>query len=541
MAPSAIVYVLKNRHNSVETRVRSVIYAFPIFRFSLCLAVKRLETEGESCGYAPPLRGDNLAADHNQESRMPLTDAQQNLLRRLPGIDRILEQTRVDPFFEAVPKPLLTRICREVVEDLRKAVIDGRPPVDENDMTDAGITARVKQHLGRTLKPNLIPVVNATGVVVHTNLGRSLLADEAVKNVARISRRYTNLEFDLVRGTRGLRYSAIEGILCELTGAEAAMAVNNNAAAVLLCLDTLARGKEAVVSRGELVEIGGSFRIPDVMVRSGARLREVGTTNRTHLRDYEQAIGDDTGLLLKVHTSNFSVVGFTKAVPARELVELGHKRGIPVMEDLGSGTLVDLSVYGMIKEPTVQESVAAGIDVVTFSGDKLLGGPQAGLIVGKRAILDAVRQNPLTRALRIDKMTLAALETTLRIYRDPRKAVQAIPTLRMLILPLSEIQQRAERFTALMTASRSERLRLSILDGFSRVGGGALPLQELPTRCVSLAIDGISTAAIERRMRRHIPPVIGRIEADRFILDFRTVGEDDIDIIASAVGNLLEK
>lgn len=541
MAPSAIVYVLKNRHNSVETRVRSVIYAFPIFRFSLCLAVKRLETEGESCGYAPPLRGDNRAADHNQESRMPLTDAQQNLLRRLPGIDRILEQTRVDPFFEAVPKPLLTRICREVVEDLRKAVIDGRPPVDENDMTDAGITARVKQHLGRTLKPNLIPVVNATGVVVHTNLGRSLLADEAVKNVARISRRYTNLEFDLVRGTRGLRYSAIEGILCELTGAEAAMAVNNNAAAVLLCLDTLARGKEAVVSRGELVEIGGSFRIPDVMVRSGARLREVGTTNRTHLRDYEQAIGDDTGLLLKVHTSNFSVVGFTKAVPARELVELGHKRGIPVMEDLGSGTLVDLSVYGMIKEPTVQESVAAGIDVVTFSGDKLLGGPQAGLIVGKRAILDAVRQNPLTRALRIDKMTLAALETTLRIYRDPRKAVQAIPTLRMLILPLSEIQQRAERFTALMTASRSERLRLSILDGFSRVGGGALPLQELPTRCVSLAIDGISTAAIERRMRRHIPPVIGRIEADRFILDFRTVGEDDIDIIASAVGNLLEK
>ncbi|AOY60594.1 MULTISPECIES: L-seryl-tRNA(Sec) selenium transferase [Desulfococcus] len=472
---------------------------------------------------------------------MPLTDAQQNLLRRLPGIDRILEQTRVDPFFEAVPKPLLTRICREVVEDLRKAVIDGRPPVDENDMTDAGITARVKQHLGRTLKPNLIPVVNATGVVVHTNLGRSLLADEAVKNVARISRRYTNLEFDLVRGTRGLRYSAIEGILCELTGAEAAMAVNNNAAAVLLCLDTLARGKEAVVSRGELVEIGGSFRIPDVMVRSGARLREVGTTNRTHLRDYEQAIGDDTGLLLKVHTSNFSVVGFTKAVPARELVELGHKRGIPVMEDLGSGTLVDLSVYGMIKEPTVQESVAAGIDVVTFSGDKLLGGPQAGLIVGKRAILDAVRQNPLTRALRIDKMTLAALETTLRIYRDPRKAVQAIPTLRMLIIPLSEIQQRAERFTALMTASRSERLRLSILDGFSRVGGGALPLQELPTRCVSLAIDGISTAAIERRMRRHIPPVIGRIEADRFILDFRTVGEDDIDIIASAVGNLLEK
>jgi len=472
---------------------------------------------------------------------MPLTDAQQNFLRKLPGIDRILEQTRFDPFFEAVPKPLLTRICREVVEGLRKAVINGTPSVDEEDVTDAQIIAKVKWHLGCALKPNLTPLVNATGVVVHTNLGRSLLADEAVKNVARISRRYTNLEFDLVRGARGLRYSAIEGILCELTGAEAAMAVNNNAAAVLLCLDTLARGKAAVVSRGELVEIGGSFRIPDVMIRSGARLQEVGTTNRTHLRDYEQAIGDDTGLLLKVHTSNYAVVGFTKAVPARELVELGHKHGIPVMEDLGSGTLVDLSAYGMIKEPTVQESVAAGIDIVTFSGDKLLGGPQAGLIVGKRAILDAVRQNPLSRALRIDKMTLAALEATLRIYRDPRKAVHAIPTLRMLILPLSEIEQRAERFVALMTESPSDRLRLSILDGSSRVGGGALPLQELPTKCVSLEIDGISTAAIERRMRGHIPPVIGRIEADRFVLDFRTVGEDDINIIASAAGDLLEK
>ena len=335
-------------------------------------------------------------------------------------------------------------------------------------------------------------------------------------------------------------YSAIEGILCEISGAEAAMAVNNNAAAVLLCLDTLARGKEAVVSRGELVEIGGSFRIPDVMARSGARLREVGTTNRTHLRDYEQAVGEETGLLLKVHTSNFSVVGFTKSVSGRELAELGRKHGIPVMEDLGSGSFIDLSAFGMSREPTVQEAVAAGIDVVTFSGDKLLGGPQAGLIVGKKPILDAVRRNPLTRALRIDKMTLAALEATLRLYRDPQKAVHAIPTLRMLTAPVAEIEARAERFIALAAAGAPGHLRLRMISGSARVGGGSLPLQELPTRCVRLEIDGMSANAVERRMRAHVPPVLGRIEADRFVLDFRTGRDGELDTLAAAVRDLLE-
>jgi L-seryl-tRNA(Ser) seleniumtransferase len=318
------------------------------------------------------------------------------------------------------------------------------------------------------------------------------------------------------------------------------MAVNNNAAAVLLCLDTLARGKEAVVSRGELVEIGGSFRIPDVMARSGALLREVGTTNRTHLRDYESAIGDATGLLMKVHTSNYSVVGFTKAVTGRELADLGRARGIPVMEDLGSGSLIDLSAYGMTREPTVQEAVAAGIDVVTFSGDKLLGGPQAGLIVGKKAILAAVRKNPLTRALRIDKMTLAALEATLRLYRDPRKAVEAVPTLRRLTAPLAEIAHRAERFAEMAAAEAPPGLNIRMLDRASRVGGGALPLQELPTRCAGIEIDGISANGIERRMRGHVPPVLGRIEDDCFVLDFRTVRDDELDIIVSAIRNLLK-
>jgi L-seryl-tRNA(Ser) seleniumtransferase len=470
---------------------------------------------------------------------MPLNETQQHLLRKLPGIDRILEQARPDPFFEDVPKTLLTRVIRSLVDDLRQAVITGTPPVDEADMADERVMRRLKAHIDCEMMPRLRPVVNATGVVVHTNLGRSLLAEAAVENVARISRRYSNLEFDLVQGARGLRYSAIEGILCELTGAEAAMAVNNNAAAVLLCLDTLARGREAVVSRGELVEIGGSFRIPDVMVRSGALLREVGTTNRTHLRDYEAAIGEATGLLMKVHTSNYSVVGFTKAVTGRELADLGRAHGIPVMEDLGSGSFVDLADYGMRREPTVQEAVAAGIDVVTFSGDKLLGGPQAGLILGKKSILAAVRKNPLTRALRIDKMTLAALEATLRLYRDPRKAVEAIPTLRMLTLPLAQIVHRAERFAEMAAAEAPPRLNIRMLDRTSRVGGGALPLQELPTRCAGIEIDGISANGIERRMREHVPPVIGRIEDDCFVLDFRTVRDDDLDIIVSAIRSLL--
>ncbi|WP_373498448.1 L-seryl-tRNA(Sec) selenium transferase [Desulfococcus sp.] len=471
---------------------------------------------------------------------MQLTEPQQNLLRKLPGIDRILEQARSDPFFDAVPRTLLTRVSRTLVDGLRKAVIHGEHAIGLDDLADDRVMARLKGHIDCELMPALRPVINATGVVVHTNLGRSLLAEPAVENVARISRRYSNLEFDLVKGARGLRYSAIEGILCEISGAEAAMAVNNNAAAVLLCLDTLARGKEAVVSRGELVEIGGSFRIPDVMARSGARLREVGTTNRTHLRDYEQAVGDETGLLMKVHTSNFSVVGFTKSVSARELVELGRKHGIPVMEDLGSGSFIDLSAFGLTREPTVQEAVAAGIDVVTFSGDKLLGGPQAGLIVGKKPILDAVKKNPLTRALRIDKMTLAALESTLRLYRDPQKAVYAIPTLRMLTVPFAEIERRAERFVAMAQADAPERLSVRMTDGFSRVGGGSLPLQELPTRCVGLEIDGLSANAVERRMREHVPPVIGRIEDDRFVLDFRTVRDEEIDTLAAAVRNLLE-
>ncbi len=347
------------------------------------------------------------------------------------------------------------------------------------------------------------------------------------------------MEFDLKAGRRGSRYSAVEGILCELSGAQAAMVVNNNAAATLLCLDTLATGREVIVSRGELVEIGGAYRIPDVMAKSGAILKEVGTTNRTHPRDYESAIGERTGLLLKVHTSNYSIVGFTAAVSLPDLVSIGRRHGLPVMEDLGSGTLVDFSRYGLIKEPTVQESLAAGVDVVTFSGDKLLGGPQAGIILGGKRHIDRIKANSLTRALRIDKMTLAALEATLQLYRDEPQAMQQIPTLRMLTLPLTVIHGRAAELKSRLERLSGDRLMVELLDISSKAGGGSLPMLDLPSRCLGVTVDGTSVNAVERWMRNNNPPIIGRIENDRFILDPRTLQEEELDIIEKAFADML--
>ncbi len=301
------------------------------------------------------------------------------------------------------------------------------------------------------------------------------------------------------------------------------------------------RNKEVIVSRGELVEIGGSFRVPDVMAKSGGILREVGTTNRTHLKDYELAINERTALLLKVHRSNYSIVGFTAEVSLKELVALGARHGQPVMEDLGSGTFVDFSKYGLVKEPTVQESVAAGADVVTFSGDKLLGGPQAGLIVGKKPILDQVRQNPLARALRIDKMTLAALEATLRLYREEEKAIRTIPTLRMLTMHLDAIVNRASRLAESLNEIGDSRLQITLVDLSSKAGGGALPLLDLPSRCLRIKIQGISVNTLEKNMRQNSPPIIGRIEDDGFVVDPRTLQEDDLPIIRSAFETVLKR
>ncbi|MBU1398244.1 MAG: L-seryl-tRNA(Sec) selenium transferase, partial [Proteobacteria bacterium] len=315
---------------------------------------------------------------------------------------------------------------------------------------------------------------------------------------------------------------------------------NNNAAAVLLCLETIAKNRKVIVSRGELVEIGGSFRIPDVMAKSGAILKEVGTTNRTHLKDYIAAIGNDTALLLKVHTSNYSVVGFTASVTLKELVELGAKRQIPVMEDLGSGTFIDFSKYGLSKEPTVQESVSAGADVVTFSGDKLLGGPQAGIIVGKKDVVDSVKKNPLTRALRIDKLTLAALESTLRLYRDPEKAVHLIPTLRMLTIPFDLIKKRADKLYKLLSKINNPALSITLVNRSSKAGGGSLPLLDLPSKCIAVKIEGVSANSLEKRMRENTPPVIGRIEDDCFLMDLRTVQEEELTTVKNALNNVLD-
>jgi L-seryl-tRNA(Ser) seleniumtransferase len=420
---------------------------------------------------------------------------------------------------------------RSVINAKRQAILNGDPVINESSLSDSRMIDAVKQAVNNAMTPNLRSTINATGVVVHTNLGRSLLAAEVVENLVTIASRYSNLEYDLLIGKRGSRYSSVKDLICEISGAEAAMVVNNNAAAVLLCLETIARGKEVIVSRGEMIEIGGSFRIPDVMAKSGGILKEVGTTNRTHLRDYENAIGPNTGLLLKVHTSNYSVVGFTAEVALRDLVDLGAAHQLPVMEDLGSGTFIDF----------VQESVTAGTDVITFSGDKLLGGPQAGIIIGKKALIDPIKKNPITRALRIDKLTLAALESTLRLYRDEEKASRIIPTLRMIMLPLEEIQKRAHRLVDGLKKISDSRMHIRLLERSSKTGGGALPLMELPSLCVAVQIKGISPNALEKMMRYNDPPIIARIEDDWYVMDLRTLQEDELSTIETAFENLTKK
>lgn len=482
---------------------------------------------------------------HDPEKIMQKKDTAQSLLRKLPGIDHILELTQNNPHFEDLPKMIVVRSIRAVIDGLRQSILkpEDAPEdaFDEDDLSDTRILNAVKKTVSDEMSPNLTRTINATGIVVHTNLGRSLLSAEAIDYMATIAGRYSNLEFDLQKGQRGSRYSAVEEILCDLCGAEAAMVVNNNAGAVLLCLDTVANGKEVIVSRGELVEIGGSFRIPDVMVKSGGILKEVGTTNRTHLHDYASAVGANTALLLKVHQSNYSIVGFTAEVSLKELVALGRDHQIPVMEDLGSGTLIDFSKYGLQKEQTVQESVQSGADLVTFSGDKLLGGPQAGIITGRKEIVEKIKKNPLTRALRIDKMTLAALEITLRHYWDETKAIQAIPTLRMLTMPISVIEKRAKKLLRMLKKIDDPRLKACLMNCVSRSGGGALPVLDLPSKGVGMTVENLSSNTIESGMRSNRPPIIGRIENDIFLMDARTLQEDELLTIQHAFQNLLKR
>jgi L-seryl-tRNA(Ser) seleniumtransferase len=475
------------------------------------------------------------------EKEMDVTEKQQALLRKLPGVDYVLELLKADSFFDNIPKSVLVGATRSVVEEFRTDILEERQGITETKLSDPAILEEIKNSVKKAMTSNLKHTVNATGIVVHTNLGRSLLSKDAVENLLTIAGRYSNLEFDLSKGMRGSRYSIVEDILCEISGAEGAMVVNNNAGAVFLCLETLSKDKKVIVSRGELVEIGGSFRIPDVMAKSGAILKEVGTTNRTHFHDYEKAIEHDTGLLLKVHKSNFSIVGFSAEVSLEELVGLGATYQIPVMEDLGSGTFVDFSKYGLLKEPTVQESVAAGVDIVTFSGDKLLGGPQAGIIVGKKDWINRIKKNPITRALRIDKLTLAGLESTLRHYRNIDREINSIPTLRMITLPFAYTEKRAKELADLLENIDDSRMSVHLVDLFSRPGGGAFPLLKIPSKGVGVKIQGISANAVEKEMRSNDIPIIGRIEEDRFIMDLRTIQDDELPIIKKAFDNMLGK
>jgi L-seryl-tRNA(Ser) seleniumtransferase len=450
------------------------------------------------------------------------------MLRRIPSVDEVLAGAAIQRLLERQPRWAVLEAVREVLAACREHVraCGGRPEAATALLDPQAIQAFVATATARKVGPSLRAVINASGVVLHTNLGRAPLAPSALAAITEAARGYSNLEFDLDAGARGSRQSHVERLLCALTGAEAALVVNNNAAAVFLAVNTLANGREVVISRGELVEIGDSFRIPDVMTSAGGRLREVGTTNRTHLADYEQAVGPETGMILKVHRSNFQLLGFTADVETASLVALARQRSLPVMEDLGSGALVDLSGFGLRREPLAADAIRAGVDVVTFSGDKLLGGPQAGILVGRRELLTRLRRNPLARTVRIDKLCLAALEATLRLAREPERARQEIPVLRMLSLPAAAVGVRADAVAAFLRVA-APNVRCVIEGGTSEVGGGALPLQTLPTRLLALGPGPLSASALEARLRTGNPPVLVRVQDDRVLVDLRTVAPDE--------------
>ena len=461
----------------------------------------------------------------------------QRYLRALPKVDELFLHPSLQFLLKEHSRSLVVECIRRAVDKRRREILQSAQPPEilSAETAPEKWAAAVKEELTEILRPSLRPVINATGVVLHTNLGRAPLAPEALGHILETARGYSNLEFDLATGERGSRYEHVEGILCRLSGAESALVVNNNAGAVFLSLNTLAEGREVVVSRGQLVEIGGSFRIPDVMKKSGARLVEVGTTNRTHLRDYEQAINEKTALLLRVHASNFRILGFTAEVPLRELAALGASKNLPVMDDLGSGCLIDLARFGLDPEPTVQEAVQAGADVVTFSGDKLLGGPQAGIIVGKKHCLDPIKKNPLNRALRIDKLTLAGLESTLRFYLEGDEALNRLPAFRMLTGSLADLERRSKRFLKNLAKEIGALCRLRLKDDSSQVGGGALPIQDLPTKVLALSPAKLSAGDLEKRLRDGKTPVVVRIQANEVLLDLRTVAKEEEKILIKAL------
>ena len=459
------------------------------------------------------------------------------LFRNIPKVDVLLESEEIQKLIERYNRDTVVEAIREETENLRSFI---KKTEDEEEAKEKieNLVKNITDSVVKMNQPDMRMVINATGTILHTNLGRAPISTEHMNYIADLATGYCNLEYSLEEGKRGERYSHFEKLLCKITGAEAAMAVNNNAAAVMLILSTLGKGKEVIVSRGELVEIGGKFRIPDVMEQSGATLVEVGTTNKTHYSDYEEAITEETSALLKVHTSNYRIVGFTDTVTIGDLVPLGEKYDIPVVEDLGSGVLIDLSKYGLTYEPTVQDSIRNGADVVCFSGDKLLGGPQAGIIIGKKKYIDEMKKNQLTRALRIDKFTAATLDVVLHEYLSEESAIKNIPTLRMITETMEEVTKKARTLARMLRAAKVEA-DVKVEDCESQIGGGSLPLERINSKAVTLKPTNITTAELENKMR-HLPiPIVPRTMNDKIILDVRTIESRLFKIIVEQLGKVL--
>jgi L-seryl-tRNA(Ser) seleniumtransferase len=449
-------------------------------------------------------------------------------LALLPSVDSVLCTPEISVLGETCDPVFLTELVRTAVGETRKSILVGNGEHATRADLLAGVVAVVLEKFKEMVSPRYKKVINATGIVLHTNMGRAPLPQQAIDQIAEVAGGYSNLELDLETGSRGSRTDLIEDMLCRLTSAEAAAVVNNNAAAVLISLNTLSNGKDALVSRGELVEIGGSFRIPDIMSRSGAKMVEVGTTNRTHLEDFETAITEQTGAMLAVHPSNYRVLGFTAGVSLEKLVTLGASRGVPVIHDLGGGILVDLKRFGLPHEPVVSESVIAGADVVTFSGDKVLGGPQAGVIVGKREAIEAIRKNPLMRALRCGKLTYAALEATLKLFLNPEALQESHPTLRMFTESTDVLQERGEAIVGALADISGQDVTIQVGSSIAQAGSGTLPLEEISSVALVVQSKSPSVNELATRLRRNDPPIMGYLQEDRLFLDLRTVDEKDL-------------
>jgi L-seryl-tRNA(Ser) seleniumtransferase len=461
-------------------------------------------------------------------------------LRAIPSLDALLRDPAGEALADRLGHAAVVEAARAVLEELRDAIIRGAGPHRLPDLSPSTILIHVRSRLERKLAPSLGLAINATGVIMHSGLGRAVLSEAARLAIEDVAKGYSTLALDLETGRRTSRDRHVEGLLRELTGAEAATVANNNAAATVLILNTLARGKEVVVSRGQLVEIGGSFRMPEVMAMSGAVLREVGTTNKTYLRDYESAIGETTGALLRVHHSNYRIVGFAEEPGIESLVALARPRGLPVIDDLGSGALVDLKPFGLTSEPMVRDSIVAGADVVCFSGDKLLGGPQAGIIVGRSEWITRIKKSPLARAFRCGKLNLAGLEATLKLFLSPETLTTRHPVYAMLSRTPAELGRRAKRVSAALKKSVPTGVRLAVVDAESQVGSGAVPVETIPTKVLSVFSSSLSADEIALRLRRLSPPVFARISRDAVVFDFRTVQPDEDRRVERALAEVLK-